>query len=83
METISKAKTIEMENLSKELERLRKYCKALRCRIFVRTKTIVDAEMVYEAKRTEFWKKVVETWPETKLYSGTERADGTILFEKA
>jgi len=83
MESVSRVMTREMLDINKEMTRLDKYCDALKNRVFIRTKTIVNAGMVYEAKRTRFWKLVTKTWPETITWSNaTIRCDETILFTK-
>lgn len=72
--------TTKIKEINTELVKLLAYKDALKCKVFVRTKTIVNAIIAYEAIRTKFWKAVTKQWPETRLMSGTVRVDDTINF---
>jgi hypothetical protein len=76
---IVKNMTNEMIELSNSMDKLDAYVQALKCGIFVRRKSIVNAINAYGCERGRFWSLVTRTWPELKGLSSTIHADNTII----
>jgi len=78
---IIKIMTLEIVEKLELMDECAAYVNTLKAKTFVRTKTIVDAIMIYKSVRADFWKMVSKTWPETRGLPGKIHADATIVFE--
>jgi len=78
----SKSMTIEMIKIHESARKLAGYVEALKSRIFVRRKTIVDAINARDYEYSRFWICVTKTWPETRGLPATIHKDDTVSFHR-
>lgn len=77
---IVKQMTIEQIEADKIYQKMNSRVEALKSKMFVREKTLVDALNAKDEAHTSFWLLVTKTWPKLKGMSAQKFSDNTIVF---